>query len=170
MPKLKYTKEQIQYIHDNYKGITTAELQERFNKRFGTNLTQRQIFTFKKNHKLKNGIDTRKKPYEIGSKRYCKTRKKIMVKVAEGKWMVEGRANYIREYGEIPDNYVLIHLDSNNLNSDVSNLKVIPKNVWFYMKQNNMFSDVPETTEINCSIAMLQCQKFKARKKLGRRR
>lgn len=164
MPRFVYTEEQKQFIYDNYKGILVSELQERFNERFGTELTQQQLADFKKHNKLRSGVDTRKKPAKIGHK--ILNRGRIRVKVADGTYKFESYINYEKAHGKVPDNHVLIHLDGNKLNTDASNLKAIPKTECFHMIRNNMLSNVPEITEINCTLAKLQCAKFKVRNKL----
>ena len=48
MSRHNYTKEQKQFIKDNYKGITSRKLAELFNKKFNTNLTMSQMSNFKR--------------------------------------------------------------------------------------------------------------------------
>lgn len=56
MHKNKYTSEQRIFIQENYKGIGTKELTERFNKQFGLNLTVSMMKAYKGNHKLNSGL------------------------------------------------------------------------------------------------------------------
>lgn len=55
----KYTDEQRQFILDNYKGISTKELTDLFNKRFATDLKESTMKGYKGNHKLWSGYDCR---------------------------------------------------------------------------------------------------------------
>lgn len=52
----RYTDEMKKFILENYKGITSKELADRFNEEFGTDATSSQMKTYKTRHKLKNGI------------------------------------------------------------------------------------------------------------------
>lgn len=54
--RYRYTKEQIDFIKDNVKGISNEELTERFNKRFGTNLTPLQIKGYRNKHGVTSGL------------------------------------------------------------------------------------------------------------------
>lgn len=51
-----FTKEQIQFLKDNVKGITVKELTERFNKEFNQNRTESSISNQKNKYGLKNGL------------------------------------------------------------------------------------------------------------------
>lgn len=52
----RYSKEQIQFLRDNVKGITLKQLTERFNNYFGTNLSEQAIAMQKSKYGLKSGI------------------------------------------------------------------------------------------------------------------
>ena len=52
----RYSKEQIQFLRDNVKGITLKQLTERFNKCFGTNLSEHAIAMQKAKYGFKSGI------------------------------------------------------------------------------------------------------------------
>ena len=53
-----FNAEQVQFILDNYKGITWKEMCKRFNKRFGTSFTYDTFKGFGSRHKLNNGVNT----------------------------------------------------------------------------------------------------------------
>ena len=52
----RYPQEHIDFIAENYIGITTAELAARVNSAFGTKYTIGQIRAYKKNHSLSSGV------------------------------------------------------------------------------------------------------------------
>lgn len=54
MGRTVYTPEMKEFILANYKGISSKELTIRLNTEFGTSFTDRQIKTYKSNHKLKS--------------------------------------------------------------------------------------------------------------------
>lgn len=54
--RYRYSQEQIQFLRDNVKGISLKQLTERFNKCFGTNLSEHAIAMQKSKYGLKSGI------------------------------------------------------------------------------------------------------------------
>ena len=54
-----YTKEQQDFILENYKGKTSQELTELFNVQFNVALASDQIRNYKHSHKLSSGVVTR---------------------------------------------------------------------------------------------------------------
>lgn len=52
----RYTEEIKAFIADNVVGITTKDLAELVNFRFGTYFTESKMTSFKKNHKLRSGM------------------------------------------------------------------------------------------------------------------
>lgn len=52
-----FTDEMIEFVKENTKGISTAELMRRVNERFNTNFTLRQIKNCKANHRLPSGVE-----------------------------------------------------------------------------------------------------------------
>lgn len=52
----RYSKEQIQFLRDNVKGITLKQLTERFNNCFGTKLSEHAIAMQKSKYSLRSGI------------------------------------------------------------------------------------------------------------------
>ena len=53
-----FNDEQVQFILDNYKGITTYVLADMVNKKFGLNISRVQMKNFLTRHKLSNGLMT----------------------------------------------------------------------------------------------------------------
>lgn len=53
---MRYTDEMRQFILDNYKGIYSKELAEKFNKRFGTNVTADAMKSYKTRYGLISGL------------------------------------------------------------------------------------------------------------------
>ena len=52
-----FNEEQVQFILDNYKGITWKQMCELFNERFGTSFTYAKFKGFGSRHKLSNGVN-----------------------------------------------------------------------------------------------------------------
>ncbi|WP_276932675.1 HNH endonuclease signature motif containing protein [Dielma fastidiosa] len=53
---MRYTEEMKEFILENYKGISSQELTERFNRRFGTSIAVSVMKSYKSNHKLNSGL------------------------------------------------------------------------------------------------------------------
>lgn len=52
----RYSEEQKKFIIDNYYGKYSKELADMFNKQFNTNITAKEIKSYRKNHKLNSGL------------------------------------------------------------------------------------------------------------------
>ena len=53
---MKYTQEMRDFILENHKGIYSQELADRFNEKFNTNVTAKQISSYKKRYQLHGGL------------------------------------------------------------------------------------------------------------------
>lgn len=54
---MKYTQEMREFILKNYKGLYSKELADRLNERFKTNITAKQIASYKKRNQLRSGMN-----------------------------------------------------------------------------------------------------------------
>ena len=55
----RYSEEQKKFIIDNYYGKYSKELADMFNKQFNTNITAKEIKSYRENHKLNSGLTGR---------------------------------------------------------------------------------------------------------------
>ena len=159
MAKSRYSKEMFEFIRDNQFGITRQELADRFNTKFGTNATVRQLRSFCSYHKLKNGMTGQfnkgHKPWCVGlagtglvktppmafkqghtlRKRepigyeYINHRGVICVKIGEGRYKHKHIMVYEQHKGAIPDGYRLKFVDGNKQNCNIDNLELVPLRV-----------------------------------------
>ena len=53
---MRYTQEMKNFILENYKGTYSQELADKFNQRFNTDVTAKQILAYRKNNHLKSGL------------------------------------------------------------------------------------------------------------------
>lgn len=74
------TEEQDRYLRENVKGKTVMELAEMINQEFGTKLTAAQIKTYKKNHGIVSGVNTRFKKGHLPENRGKKMSKEVYQK------------------------------------------------------------------------------------------
>jgi hypothetical protein len=106
---MTYTEEMRQFIQDNYKDISTAELTERFNVEFGTNLCRDTMKKYKENHGLKNG---RRGGYSII--RYTEEMHEFMREFVPGHTHREIQAEFNKRF---PD----VHISVNKVSSYIKN-------------------------------------------------
>lgn len=194
----QYTDEEKQFILDNYKGISTKELTERFNSYFNLNIKESSLKAYKSNHKLWSGYDCCfrkgniphnkgkkmsseiyekckgtmfKKEHvpinhrEIGSERVIKDGY-IEIKIEEpNKWRLKHNVVYEKHYGEIPKGSVVIMLDGNKQNTDISNLKLITRSELLIMNRYGFFNKDKELTVVGSNLAQMIDTRNKAKKR-----
>lgn len=142
MERHKYTEEQFQFLRDNVEGTTLQEQTDRFNKRFGTNLTKEKITAIKSLHKIKpktpmprstNNYTFKKgqsvyNKYKVGDIRFCVSSHRDMyeIKVAPNTWRPYHHVLYEQYHNvKLPPDAKVIFIDKNRTNLDKDNLKWI---------------------------------------------
>ena len=74
------------------------------------------------------------------------------------------RSVWIENNGPIPEDHIVIFLDGDHINCDISNLELIPRRVHATMCRMNFYSDDPELTRLGIQTVELM-QKVVERKK-----
>lgn len=147
----KYTEEQSQFIKDNVKGVNYSELTEMFNEKFGTNKTRSHIKGYCFRHKLSNGMTNESTRFAKGHIRYCSPGNPIgsevishngqlLIKVRDDgryyrkNWKAKKVVVWEQYYGEKPKDTMVLSLDGNEMNFDISNLMLIGtgENMWLH--------------------------------------
>lgn len=102
---------------------------------------------------------------EVGSERISKDGY-IEIKVAEpNKWKLKHRVVWEQHNGQVPQNRVVIFLDGNKLNVDISNLALISRSELKIMNQIGLKYGNTEATKVGVMIAKAIDTKNKRRKK-----
>lgn len=165
-----YTNEQLNFILHNYpiKGMSTTT--KEFNKRFGTNKTQEHIAKVALNRgvhvkhevALKNSNPNSDK---VGTIREEKSTGYLVIKTGDSykDWTKYQRYVYEQAYGKIPKGYVVVFLDGNNRNFELTNLMAVPKQYVLYMNTFDMRTDCPELTK----VAVKWCELYDLLKSKG---
>ena len=169
---INWTDEMKQFIGDNYYGITTADLTDRLNEHFGTQINWTAVAGYKKRNNLSNGIDARfkkghcpKNHRPVGSER-INVDGYIEIKVAEPNvWKLKHRVVWEKVNGPIPENHALKFLDGNPLNCVVENLKLITRSELLIMSRYHLFSKDVEMNDAASNLARLIDQTNKAKKR-----
>lgn len=170
--KSKFTEEEKQFIKNNTVGNTSEQLAELFNNKFKKNVTAREMYQFKKSHRLKSGVKTcfikGTKPYNhkpIGSEFVCKKDGYTYVKIAEpNTWDLKQRVIYKQHYGDIPSDYSVVFADQNKQNFELDNLILVRRKVKLMAKNKRLFFEDRELTKTGMLIAELMTKSSEKRK------
>ncbi len=158
----RYSEEEKLFIKNNYKGISSQELADRFNAFFNKNITSRQMHWYKKSHGLRSGVKTcfvkGEKPHNykpIGSEFICKDGY-TFVKVADpNTWVHKQLYIYEKHYGKIPKNHSVIFADGNKNNFKLENLLLVETKEKLMMKNKHLIFDDKDLTKTGLLIAQL---------------
>lgn len=77
---MNYTDEMREFILVNYKGITAQELADRFNAKFGTDVSADKMKSYKGNHKLNSGLTGRFVKGQVSHNKGVKMSKEVYEK------------------------------------------------------------------------------------------
>ena len=186
------TPEQAEFVKENVKGVSNADLAQMVNERFGLNLTAKQMNTYKKNHKLKSGLDGRFKPgsvphnkgkniggYEptqfkkghkpanhrpVGSER-VNVDGYVELKIAEpNKWILKHKHIWQLENGPMPKGHAIIFGDGDKRNFDIDNLLLVTRKQLLIMNQQRLIQNSAELTKTGVIIADLHSKLYELKK------
>ena len=80
----------------------------------------------------------------------------IEIKVSDPKkWKLKHRVVWEHHNGEIPKGNMIVFLDGNKLNCDISNLKMISNAELLVMNKNGLFTGNADLTEIGLNVARI---------------
>ena len=116
---INWTDEMKQFIGDNYYGITTADLTDRLNEHFGTQINWTAVAGYKKRNNLSNGIDAR---FKKGHTTHNKG-KKMPAEVYE-----KAKGTMFKK-GHCPKNHRPVGSERINVDGYIE-IKVAEPNVW----------------------------------------
>lgn len=140
---INWTDEMKTFIADNYYGITTADLTERFNEHFGVQFKWTAIAEYKKRNNLKNGIDAR---FKKGQAPHNKG-KKMPAEV------YEKAKDTMFKKGNMPNNYRPV--GSERISADgYIEIKVSDPNVW-KLKHRVIWEEANEPIPENHALIFL---------------
>lgn len=139
------TIEQKEFLKEMLPLYTYEETTLRFNKKFSEEKTVKQIQSFCTNNGIKRGVD-----FPVGSEH--RNGKYIMVKVRECEkgvpnhkiWKMKQQVVWEQHYGKIPKGKILIFLDNNSMNCDISNLYLADRKISNLLTVNKWHFDNPD--------------------------
>ena len=170
--KNEYTEEMLLFLKSNFHACSTwNELTVLFNKKFKVQKTHYEIRDIcKKNYgfEMKNSTtyskDYHPRKLPIGAERIG-SGGKICVKVSDldlpsgnsSNWKQKSRLVYEENFGEIPKGHLIIHLDGNLNNFEISNLCCVSRKVMACLMRNNWFKENQQITLTAVRCAELMC-------------
>ena len=125
-----WTEEQLEWLKNNYPYNPVRDTTEEFNRLFGTNKNVQSIRAKACVLGLHLTEEARSKSYitpnhaEIGDI-HKDPSGYMYIKSESGKWMLYHRYIYEKHFGEIPEGYIVIFLDSNIENFNPENLAIV---------------------------------------------
>lgn len=187
----KYTEAQANFIKENVKGTGTKELTEIFNNYFGLNIKDTSIRAFKKNHKLKSGVNCEfkkghishnkgthiggwepthfkkgSKPHNylpVGSER-INGDGYLDIKVTEpNKWRGKHILVWEKINGPLQKGYCIIFGDKDRRNFEPNNLILVSRQQLQILNMNKLIQNDANLTKTGVIIADLY-QKIRERK------
>ena len=139
-----YTEEQDEWLRQNVGKYDSKDLAHEFNKVFSADVDCDSVRNQCQVKGIKFGRSTHKgyRRYDntpIGTE-YISNRGEVFVKVSDLPMSQERRNPYInwkrksnvvweQHHGKIPEGHVIVFLDSNSLNCDISNLECVPNSI-----------------------------------------
>ena len=169
-PDVVYSDEQIAFLVDNYEKYGPNKTAELFNKRFGTNKSGDTISRVALRRGLRCPFDVAVRNANpnidaIGTIREELSTGYLVIKTGNSykDWTKYQRYVYEQAHGKLPKDYVVIFLDGDNRNFELSNLMAVPKNFVVYMNTFDMRTDCPELTK----VAVKWCELYEVLKMKG---
>lgn len=158
----KWTDCEIQWLRDNLKNYSWNEISNKFNNHFNTDLSQSSIehiclrrrITHNREHEvgfIKSVHNEYSLTRDIGSER-ADSRGRIFIKIrndvnnAYKNWVQKDRYIWEQTYGKLSKEDLLIHLDNDKSNCNITNLYKVNRSVNRQMATFNWFFTNPELT------------------------
>ena len=161
-----FNNEEEKYILEIYKGRTTDEITDLFNKKFNRNIKVSQIKAYKSHNKLKSKVDFKfmagKKPHNfkpIGSEftTYDNGIKTTYIKVGNpNTWEKKQKYLYKKYKGDVPKGASVIFLDGDRDNFELDNLYMLTKREKLMMCSTNSFFENKEMNKTSILVAKLR--------------
>ena len=154
-----YTPEQVEWLKEYYPKHGCKKTSEEFNRLFGMSKTVQSMKNFGQMYGIKvdKAVATANKigpAHGEGSKRAVRpvgsTRLecgRLVMKASDGTWKAAGRVVWEDLNGEIPNGYVVTHLDGDTTNVSIDNLSAIPLRYLGLLDAHGLRSTEAEVTK-----------------------
>lgn len=189
-----YPPEVLEYIRNNYKGVSTPQLLKQLQERFDVNYSLSALKAKRREMGCSSGIDTRFKPgnpspsqkgvwysgcekgwFKKGSTPHnhmpvgsevVSTDGYVKVKVAEPKvWKFKHIMVWTEVNGPVPPHHAIIFRDRDRLNCDIDNLMLVHKRELAVMNKQHLLTEDADLNEAALATAKLIIQMQKVKEK-----
>lgn len=165
--------EQHEYLKSIVKGRFASEVTKMVNEKYGLELSEKQIKSYKKTHKLKSGVDTTFKDGHMPFNIHCKPHNILpvgserldidgyyKVKVAATdtlpeRWRPKHHVIYEAVHDSMPEGHILLFADQDKHNLDINNLILVSKEQRLVMIRKKLLFDDADLTKTGLTIAKL---------------
>ena len=177
-PKIHcFTEIEDAWLRRNIEFMTYAEMTVMFNKLFGSVIQTTELGIVSRcgylgihrptNGQFQKGQSIRTLPIfqEVNRDGYIwiKVENDNTIGAWKTNWIQKHRYIYEQVYGQIPEGYIVIFLDSNRTNFDPENLYAVPRSIHARMTQNHWYTESKEHT----LTAIRLCELNQALKSVG---
>ena len=186
MNRFIYTAEHIQFLRDNAKGKSNAELTALFNARFGTKKSINNIVYCKNENAIRSGICSKFKPNHaawakgnrslpIGTEKEIGERRYIIVKVSYHRqpryknWAYKHKLIWEAANGKLPKGYGIFFADQNTRNLNLDNLIAVPRAVIALINKHSLLTTDPELNKTALAVIKLELLIAKQRLKVNKK-
>lgn len=170
----------LDFITENYPKMTIKELAEKFNEKYGTNMSAEAIRQIKRRYKLptpnkdvqnrfKNGNTNQRKP--IGSEWIKSTSGEVYIKIANPDvWVLKKKYVYEQAYGKLNDDYQIICINGDKQDIRPENLLAIRQADLLFLNFNKFMKANPELLKTGILLSRIASkrQQLKAGKINGK--
>lgn len=165
----------LEFITENYPKMTIKELSEKFNEKYGTNMSSESIRQIKRRYNLqtpnkdiqnrfKKGNTNQRKP--IGSEWIKSSNGEVYIKIKDPDvWVLKKKYIYEEKYGKIPEDYNIICLNGDKQDIRIDNLLAIKRTDLLFLNFHKVFKQYPELLKTGILIARIASKRRKLQEK-----
>ena len=162
----------VDYITAHHSGVRPREMMQKLNSTFGTTYSEEQIARFYTKHKLRSGVASTYMP--IGTVVFRETEQMYYEKVKDGpnpieNWRPKHQLIWEAAHGPIPEGHIVIFLDGDRTNMDLSNLALCSKPVALMLNKKGLRFSCADATKAGVLIAQITTKILEKQKWGGKR-
>ncbi|MCH4010575.1 MAG: HNH endonuclease [Furfurilactobacillus sp.] len=150
---MRFTKDESQFIYDNYKGRTLLELKDIFIKQFGRIPKVASLRSFKSRHGLSSGLLRYRVP--VGTETVHKDGY-VWVKVSPGHWVNKQLIVWEKANGPIPKGMKIIFADGDRTNCELDNLIMVSSRAMGSINYYKRITSNPDVTRAGIVLSRLE--------------
>ena len=156
-----YSDELVNFIEEHRMKLNIKELCQEISDKFDKNISEKAMRKYFYRHnldykkKIVSKFDTASNSKPIGTESLPDKNGLVRIKVSKSSWQYKQRYIYEQYYGKIPKGYVIMFLDGDNTNFDISNLACVENKNKLYIQSRGLISHNKKMTETGLMISEL---------------